>query len=328
MTNRFQDILDQAVQTGSLDEAARRTVQRIVYEDGKVSVQEADMLFAINDAVSEDICPEWPQVFVGAVTDLLVRQSFPADHIDAAESVWLLQRISHDGKVETDTELALLLNVLKYANSVPDTLEKFALDQVKFHVLGNGFVTAEDVEHLRQVLYNCGSSGGVGISRIEAQTLFEIADATVDATNDASFDDLFVGAVANHIMMSAAPAKLSYDESARREYWLHERGEITRGVRRAFRSPGGFFKTFLEGRRLIAEDGLSRGSLHSHAQDWVAPHALREAEAVTGGEARWLIAHLRRDHVISAPERKLLAFLAEESPEIHESLSALIDQAA
>ena len=320
MPNRFEALLETVTKTGVLSESERREIQRTVYDDGKVTLEEADTLFAINDRISREACPEWPWVFIGAVTDLLVRQSFPTNHIDAAESVWLIQRISSDGLVKTDTELELLLNILKYAQSAPDQLEKFALDQVKAHVLSNGFVTAEDVERLRQVLYACGSSGGVGITQMEAECLFDIADATEGATNDESFTDLFVGAVANHLMMSTAPAKLSYEEHARREYWLHERGEIRSGWKRVMKNP---LSAFRQGR---SEDEVATPV--NEMQGWLQPQELRQAEAITSGESRWLIDRLNRDGKLSSSEERLLAFLAEESPDIHASLATFVPRAA
>ena len=317
MPNRLQHLVEAVRKTGTLNEAERREIQHVVYEDGKVSLEEADALFAINDAIDRDACPEWPWVFIGAMTDLLVRQSFPVDHIDNSEAVWLIQRISQDGRVKSDTELKLLLNILKYANSAPDQLEKFALDQVRDHVLSNGFVTAEDVEYLRQVLYNVGSSGGIAITQMEAECLFDIADATADATNDASFTDLFVGAVANHLMMSAAPAKLSTEEAARREYWLHERGGVMEGWKRVMKNPLAVFRK-----------GPEVAKPHTHGQDWLSEERMEVAEIVTQHEARWLIDRLQRDGEISLPEQRLLAFLAKESPEIHASLTALIHRAA
>ena len=319
MANRLENLVEAVQKTGTLNEAERRQIQRVVYQDGKVSLEEADSLFAINDGIDQEACPEWPGVFIGAVTDLLVRQSFPTNHIDNSESVWLIQRISADGKVKSDTELKLLLNVLKHAESAPDQLEKYALDQVKNAVLSNGFVTAEDVEHLRQVLYACGSAGGVGISQMEAEILFDIADATQGATNDESFADLFVGAVANHLMMSAAPAKVSLEESARREYWLHERGDILQGWKRVMSNP---LAAFGRGMKDVTQGPADK------KQSWLTTERLQVEDVITQREASWLIERLKRDGEISDCERKLLAFLKEESPRIHSALETMIASAA
>jgi len=319
MANRLENLVESVSKTGTLSEADRRQIQRVVYEDGKVTLEEADSLFAINDRISLEACPEWPWVFIGAVTDLIVRQSIPANHIDSSESVWLIQRISQDGKVKSDTELKLLLNVLKHAESAPGQLEKYALDQIRADVLSNGFVTAEDTENLRQVLYACGSAGGIGISQMEAEVLFDIADATEGATNDDSFADLFVGAIANHLMMSAAPAKLSTQEAARREYWLHERGDIAAGWGRVMRNPAA-----------AIGEGLKSlfGAPESKADTWLSGERLQVEEVITQNEARWLIDRMNRDGQFSSSERKLLAFLKEESPSIHSALTGVISAAA
>jgi len=75
----------------------------------------------------------------------------------------------------------------------------------------------------------------------------------------------------------------------------------------------------------IADDSQPHSGM---AQDWVQVAELRSAEAITGGESRWLIDRLMRDGGISACEQRLIDFLAEESPNIHESLTRLIRDAA
>ena len=299
----LDQVLESCRRSGEIDAAGLRAVQQAVYGDGVVSLAEADALFAINDAVDAVASPEWPWVFIGAVTDLLVRQNPPRHRVDATEAIWLQQRIEHDGRVE-GTELQLLLNVLRHADSVPESLELFALEQVKAHVVSNGFVTAEDVEQLRDVLYSCGSSGGVGISRMEAEVLFDIDGATHTASNDAGFQDLFVGAVANHLMMGAAPARISDDEALRREYWLHERGTIASNWKRVIANPVGAFKAGLVA--VLETPG------DAQPQEWLGAKALADAERITPDEARWVVDRVMRDGEVTACERALLAFLDAE----------------
>ena len=317
MAGRLETVLETVRKTGTVDEASRREIQRVVYDDGSVSLAEAEALFAINDAADTDACPEWPWVFIGAITDILVRQSIPRDRIDGGEAVWLLRHIQKDGVVREGTELELLLNILKYAESAPSSLEHLALATVEGHIEKNGFVTAEDVERLRQILYACGSSGGVGICRMEAEALFRIAEATQGAVNDDSFKDLFVGALANHLMMSEIPPRLSDEEALRREYWLHERGDIASGWARAFRNP---IKTFLDARRDDTKE--------SAPVTWLDEERLSVAERVSGTESRWLVDRIARDGVRSELEQALLDFLAEESPYIHATLRQAIERAA
>ena len=314
MAGRLESVLEAVRKTGTLDEAARREIQRTVYEDRRVTLAEAEALFDINDAIDSGACPEWPWVFIGAITDILVRQSIPRDRIDGGEAVWLLRRIQADGVVKPDTELELLLNILKHAESAPDSLETLALATIEGQIRKNGFVTAEDVERLRQVLHACGSSGGVGICRMEAEALYRIADATEGAMNDDSFGDLFVGALANHLMMAELPARAHDVEALRREYWLHERGTITSGWARALCNPA----------KALRDTGSDAGA----AVRWLDTQRLSEAERITGPESRWLIDRIARDGIRSSHEQALLDFLAEESPSIHATLRQAMERAA
>ena len=314
MSDTLDRILETVRITGVLSPGDRLDLQRAVYDDGEVSLVEADILFLIHDHIDTSACVEWPDVFVGALTDLMIRQSLPYNHVSEAEGAWLMARIDRDGSVRGATEMALLLNVLRHAVSAPERLGAYAVEQVRRGIVERGFVTAEDTERLREVLHACGSSGGVGITRAEANTLFEIADATRSARNDDSFEDLFVGAMLNHLMMSAAPAHVPTEEALRREAWLASpEGGILSGLRDALRSP------FASSREVL-RDGVAEEP--PTVQDWLRPDVLADAERIDLGEAEWLRDRIAADGRRSALEDLLLATLREESPSIHAALFA------
>ena len=66
-----------AAVAAGLTEEGVRTVRHAVYEDGTVSLADADMLFAIHAAVGDGGCPQWPELFVEAMADILVDQVEP-----------------------------------------------------------------------------------------------------------------------------------------------------------------------------------------------------------------------------------------------------------
>ena len=312
MLHTLESILEAARATGELSSDQRLRIQRMAYSDGKIDHREADMLFAINDAVDVRACPEWPDVFVGAMTGFLLRHSVPHGFIDESEGAWLMSRIDADGKTKGDTEMALLLHVLSRAEGSPARLQAYALRQVTDPIKARGFATAEDTEKLRTVLYATGGTGGVGVSRVEAEILFEVADAVEAGTNDPSFGDLFVRAMANHLMMSAAPPQLRVDEALRRERFLESRGSAWGTVVEVFQ---GIFKP-------KATYGKIVEAAPSSAQGWLSPERLEAAEAVDSHEADWLRRRLEADGRRSATEQALLDFLREECPELHVSLRA------
>ena len=96
--------------------------RRMTGKDFKISANEADILFNINDVVET---PDgWPEYFINAISDYLLYQNPPQGYITTAKAAWLRARIDHDGVVESETELALLLSLLKQANNVTDDISE------------------------------------------------------------------------------------------------------------------------------------------------------------------------------------------------------------
>ncbi|MCF6219685.1 MAG: hypothetical protein L3J65_01100 [Robiginitomaculum sp.] len=317
----LRELLEKILAASHLDDGDVLNVRRTVFEDGHITVQEADMLFQINHLPGKP--DTWFDLFLEGITHFLVRQTMPHGYINQANAAWLMARIDHDGVVETRTELELLMYVMKIANNVTDELEIYALNQVKIAVLeGRGFLAQgrqlqpgvigeAEVDILRRVLYACSSEGGVGISKAEAEALFDINDAVVDADNSDSWQRLFVGAIANHLMMLAAWEEPDMAETLRRERWLEQKGQ-------GFVVPS--FKGFGDAVKSLFSNPEYEYSHTNKA-------GIADAERVTQSEAYWLVERLNRNSSLDANEKALLKFLREESPEIHESLMPYVNAA-
>jgi hypothetical protein len=318
---KLTSVIDHIESQGRITDADVLALRQLVYDDSVVSIIEADRIFALNDQIT-DRPQNWSEFFVEAVTDFLVRQTPPYGYVDESNAMWLTERISHDGVVDGDTEMALMMNVLKYAERVPTRLELFALDQVKMAVVDglgalardpshqDNVIDAREVELVRLALYACGGDGGFGISRQEAEVLFDLNDATNGAPNHESWKDLFVGCIANYLMVLPAPEMPDHQEALRRHNWLASDEGISWNIL-------GSMKTWMEDWR------------DSDAPSWGMDSAGRKvAEAITSVEASWLIERLNRDGVIHENEQALLDFLQAECPDIHASLTPLLSAAA
>jgi hypothetical protein len=296
--------------------------------DLEISSSEADSLFALNE-VSEKPSG-WADYFVLVLTTYLVHQGQPEGYINDAMAVWLIARIDHDGVVETETELRLLMNVLKVAEVPGDRLEAYALKQVQLAVmegrgrvgqdmLSPGTLGAAEVELLRRIFYSVGGDGGMGITRMEAKVIFDLNEATKGRNNDPAWQRFFVGAIANHLMMIAAPAKLDLTEVKRREAWLaSDEGMMKRGMLRL--SGRDVLNAFKEVFGLTAGDPTG-GFTNLNVEN------MSHAETITEEEARWLVQALKADGEIDENERALLDFIREECPSIDASLRPLLDAA-
>ncbi len=313
------DLLHTANRENGLSDQQLSVLRQHVYADGHIDVNEADMLFQIN-TTSKTLPEAWKEFFVGVITDFLIRQTPPKGYIDESNAAWLMARIDHDGVVDLETELELLLYVMRQAKRVPERLERYALEQVRASVLeGRGYVATQarhaqprqidsyEVELLRHLLYASAGSNGIGISRLESEFLFDLDEATRMSSNHPSWKELFVKANANHLMLMGSASAVSLDEARRQEEWIQSETGLEFNLVKSFKS---WFSQ--------KDEVASR---------WLDTTGIEQAEKIDAMEAAWLIQCLNRDGSLSPNERALLDYLAAESPEIHQSLLPFIQAA-
>jgi hypothetical protein len=322
---------------GSIKDTDVLRLRRVFYENGCISTEEAETLFELNDA-----CPvqdaTWADCFIEMLTDYLVNQVRPEGYLTADNADWLIARIAKDGKVNSKTELDLLVNVLDKARWAPERLVRFALEQVKIAVIsGNGplrtscsldrgCIGAGEVELLRRILYAFGGDGNTAITRTEAEVLFEIDAATAAAQNHPSWRDLFVKAIANCVMVASGYAPPTREEALAREAWLDRRGELSpanllNGV--SHKISGSIiagFKPFLSRYRGQSVEDRTISRLERQKIEIITN------EQVTEAEAAWLAGQIGRSGKPTANEQALLEFLQRECPKSDPLLRDLIDK--
>jgi hypothetical protein len=308
-----------------------------VFKDGIVDREEAEAVFRLDQAVKTKD-PSWTQFYVDALTDYFVWQAKPSGYVGEEQARLLIDNIACDGRIDGASELELLLNVIRWARSCPETLSVFVLEAVRDAVLSPqtaafGFrgapavITEADVEVVRALIYAGGSGGGFTVTRREAELLFELNDASRPAENAPGWQDLFVKAIASHLMFPrGAPEVADAEEVLRRDTWLKERGTV-----------GGLFKrigaSVARGDIPLGEiwrDIDIFGSAAAREQRAREETQLREAldrKSIEEAEAEWLIGRIRLDGVLQPNERALLAFLKDNAPNVHPSLDDLLAKA-
>lgn len=307
MTAPIFDLAATIKAKASIDADDTLAMRSVAWPDGKIDPAEADAIFDVNTAVKGS-SPEWVDFFVEAMTDYVVHQQAPVGYVDDAKAAWLMSKIDSDGRVGSLGEFELLVKILESATNAPDSLKGYALRQIETVVLTGegptrdggsldaGSISPAEVKLLRRLLYAQAGEGPAIVSRAEADMLFRLKDATLNAANAPEWQTLFVQAVGNHLMAHSDYTPLAREEASRLDAFMNDAKVDVRG--------------FL-GR--MANSGLS--GFHTAPKVARLDHdtAVAVDHAITRGEEDWLKAGIDADKTLDPLEEALLAFVAEES---------------
>ena len=212
-------ILKSILDSGALEKGEVLALRRWFYGDGMVHADDAEILFRVN-AKLRDRYRDFNALFVEIISDYLVYQLMPTGRVTEEQASWLMDQMGGpSASVETATELDLIVEIMEEAHEIPANLAAFALAQVRHAAItGEGpaaqgrphfsrVVDAGDVDLVARILAGAGGATGSAVSRAEADVLFDIADACTGAANDGAWDQLFVRAIANHLLGSSMPRR-------------------------------------------------------------------------------------------------------------------------
>jgi hypothetical protein len=172
-----------------------RALRKFVYHDAAIDRDEAEAIFELAAANYPD-CPEWRALFADVMADWLVNQNEPEGFVSEEKADWLVERIGRAGRVASAAELEMLVMTLEKARLAPSGLVRFAIAQIRQCVASGvgplragsaspGMIAQDEIDLLRRVVYAGGGDQGVGVSRDEAEMLFDINDALDEAENPA-----------------------------------------------------------------------------------------------------------------------------------------------
>jgi hypothetical protein len=314
MSMHFRDIAKKAAEDGAITAEEILELRRAGWCDGKIQPDEAEALFRANDQLGV-ATPEWSDFFVEALGEFIVNGVEPRGYVDEAQAEWLMARISHDGKTDSLTELELLVRVFERAQSVPQHLRDYALEQVERAVvtgegptrcggaLETGNVTDAEAKLMRRIVFASGSERPAAVSRREAELLYRIKDATAGSGNAPEWKRLFVQGVGNYLMGFSSHTALSAERAAELEAFMNDHRS----------SIGGFFgrmgKSAASGNFFEAVGNVFATKETERKLDT----EVESARKVTAEEQTWLEGQLDGNGVIDEYDRALLEFIAEES---------------
>ena len=287
-------------------------LRRAAWPDGRIDPAEAEAILALDEHVTGK-SPEWLDFVAEATVEVVVNGREPRGYLDDATADWLIARLDHDGRLDSLSELDLLVRIMEKSLNTPEPLKLYALAQIERAVLsGNGptrdggsldagCITASECALLRRMIFAAGSDGPGRVSRAEAELLFRIKDATLGAANAPEWPRLFVQGVGNYLQGWQGPTALTRERAAELETFMNDRSS---GV-------GAFFKRMFRVDRAAFGQVVHHGALGTDGQ---GRDALAQAAAnadVDDAERLWLDARVGADASIDPLETALQAFLAE-----------------
>ncbi|ABC64639.1 hypothetical protein [Erythrobacter litoralis] len=312
MSFQFTDLARSVAEDGRVTSDEILSLRRLGWGDGVMTREEAEAIFAINRQI---VMPgnDWVDFFVEAISEFVLNGSEPKGMCDRAEAEWLIGAIDHDGKLETMAELEVLVRIIERARNVDDVLKQYALKQVEHAVLhGEGptrcggelascHVSTAECHILRRLVFASGGHGPAAVSRYDAEMLFRIKDATLNAASAPDWPVLFVDGVANYLRgFQAANAQLSHGRVKELESFIADNSVnvgrfFGRMAKEAPKMANHFGKVF--GQKGGGTDYTVRAI---------------EGEDVTANEARWLNGMIEADGQLDPLEKALIERIEAE----------------
>ena len=292
-------------------------LRRSVFEDGIASTTELDCLFDLAKR-APDGDAEWQQFFAEVAADFYLREEDPQGYLTDIEFESLQARIERHGAPNT-LDIFLLIKLMETAVETPAAMAAYTGEQLKRSILekeGGAFVEKNDAMLLRRYLFACGGAGNVGVTREEAELLFDINDATANAHNNPAWTELFVQGIINHLMAHLGYSAPSREEAFRRNAWVRDQSVDV----------GGFFKRMAAG----AFDAFRFTKDETVTEQNNAERAAGAAQAkqITEDESRWLATRIGRDGGFDINEQKLVERMRDLEADLPKELKELLSRAA
>lgn len=318
--DRFETLIRSVGADGHVSADDVLFLRKNVFADGIVSRAELAVLFALAEKAPQGD-KEWADYFAEAAADFFLREEEPHGYLTQSEFEHLEAFIARDGKKASSIELQLLVALMEKATATPPAMAEFAADQFRRLVSerkGGPRISRADADLLRRYLYASAGDGSIAITKDETELLFDLHEMTAGADNDPSWADLFIKAVAAHLMAHVGYKPLPREEALRLHDWVKDQTV----------NPAGFFGRMVSGG--LAGIREAYGQKQSLAARRNADDAIAAAiaEQVTAQEADWLADRIGRNGRFDEIEKALLAYMRGLGADLPPKLSALIAKAA
>jgi len=315
MTMQFRPLAADGLIDGAISEEAVLALRRQVWPAGVVDAAQAEDILSINEDVHRP-SPAWTTFFVEAITEFLINTSNPRGSLSEAQADWLVLRMDHGGRLNSPAKIELLVHLLEKMDSPPATMKSYILGQIERAIIFGigptrkdvdagdvGRVSVEECTLLRRVIFTPAGSGPPRVNADEAEMLFRIKDATLDADNAPEWTTLFVQGIANYLQSWQGLTLPSAEHEPADEPFPTPR-DIGNGAPREVRTSANGLVSAVRGRGFGGGFGRRRTD---NPRDFVAEE--RAEYTVSPDNQQWLDARLAADGDLDPMEQALMTFM-------------------
>lgn len=205
------------IQRGSIRDGDVARLQAACTAADCLAAEDAEALFELHASCPiQD--PTWSRFFVDALCDYVVNQARPEGYAVAENARWLIERTGRFGRIETSTELALLVGVLEMARWSPPSLAAYALAQIRQGIatgsgplranqgLAAGTITLSDVDLAARIIQAFGHETNLPLTRAEADELIAINRAIAPGQSTPAWSGLLVRTIGSAVLAATGHA--------------------------------------------------------------------------------------------------------------------------
>lgn len=186
---------------GRIDRHDVLILRKYAFADGIRTYDDALLMLALSEMCPTH-CDEWRPYFIESLSAFIIDIAPPAGRIDPLKSAWLMQALGLDGVVDNALNLEFLLHAMERADSCPDILSAFALDQLRLAVcdepmgayhsgrVSRDAISAKDIAYVWRILRSAVESGRLLLTPLEASILHVIQCFVEERDNHPGWDEV------------------------------------------------------------------------------------------------------------------------------------------
>ena len=304
-------------------------LRQLILGDGVIEEQEMHHLLALAERAPDgDVA--WPEFFGEVIADFYLQQEMGRDYITERNFTELRHQVTRYSETVTPLVLSMLIKLVQKSTASPPSMSTFIVDQIRRIITERSedpVISENDSYLIRNFLYARGGDGNVSITRDEAALLFDLNDLTICSANHPSWSDLFVKAIANHVMGHIGYVAPSREAALAQWEWVQDQNVNVAGFFQRMVSGG------LDALRSVylpkSEEDAEEESMTTY-DELIRNReaAAREAATIDDDETQWLSERIGRDGVLDDNERAVLAYMRSLDAVLPEPLQGLLDRAA